>query len=163
VTGDTYRFVLSIERAPSEEWPVYLVHIAEPIDLVGSPSPKFAEYLENRGMAVPRDLSTQDWSRVSIEGERLIDSEEASFQRASQEHDLLRVREDRRLANRDRKILVGARVCLEKQGLTYFGFTEQYSAHTDKIQIRVTGTSNRVLDYTPEIIWDHVDNWTLCE
>jgi hypothetical protein len=54
-------------------------------------------------------------------------------------------------------------VCLEKEGLTYYGFTEQYSTQTDKIQIRVTGTSNRMLAYTPEIIWDRVDNWALCE
>lgn len=162
-TGNTYRFLFSVERATDEEWPVYFVHVAEPTDLVSAPSPRFSAYLEGRGIAAPGALTSQDWARVSIEEQRLIDSERAAVQSAEKENDRLRERQERRIANRDRKILVGARVCLEKQGLTYYGFTEQYSAQTDKIQIRVTGTSNRMMAYTPEILWDHVDNWTLCE
>lgn len=163
VAGPTYRFLASVERAPVEDWPVYFVRIAEPTDLSRAPSPEFAAYLERRGFVAPEDLTSADWARTSVEEERRMAGHASAAERTAQDRDRAGEAEKRRLAHRDRKILVGARVCLEKQGLTYFGFTEQCSAQTDKIQIRVTGTSNRMLAYTPEIIWDRVDNWALCD
>ena len=65
VTGNTYRFVYSVERAPVEGWPVFFVRIAEPTDFVGAPDPDFAEFLRTLVIPTPGELTSVDWARVS--------------------------------------------------------------------------------------------------
>lgn len=70
------------------------------------------------------------------------------------------------VAERPRKILVGAKVCRGDGPITWVGFTERYSAETQKIKIRVAGTSRAYqlpAGWTPQIIWDNPDGWMLCE
>jgi len=64
---------------------------------------------------------------------------------------------------------IGASLCIVRNGMGYAGYTEQLNEETGRIRIRVVrqfnpATGRFLLSSPPEeSIWEHPDNWYLCD
>lgn len=73
------------------------------------------------------------------------------------------------VADRPKKMEVGARLCRERSGYVETAFTESVSPNGKKVQLRIADLSYRGEGqmrpggWTPSIIWDVPENWRLCE
>lgn len=130
-----------------------------------------AEAKANQWNAAPYRAALNTLGRYSAEERRRADQLQAP--EIARQNDARVAREKIEAAERAAafaearppKLLIGARLCHNDGAYTWVGFTERYSAETQKIQIRVVGTTFQFqpAGWSPQIIWDNPDNWRLCE
>lgn len=97
--------------------------------------------------------------------------EKLAAERQAQEAETERRRQQEVVAEKDApaKKQIGASLCVVRNGMGYAGYTEQVNEETGRIRIRVVrqfnpGNGRFLLSSSPEEnIWDHPDDWYLCE
>ena len=97
--------------------------------------------------------------------------EKVAVERRVQEAEQDRLRQKSVAAEMDApaKRQIGASLCVVRTGMGYAGYTEQVNEETGRIRIRVVHQFNpangRFLLSSPpeENIWEHPDNWYLCD
>ena len=100
-----------------------------------------------------------------------LEREKSAIEQRVQEADQEQRRQRDVVARMDApaKRQIGATLCMVRNGMGYAGYTEQVNEETGRIRIRVVRqfnpTNGRFLLSSPpeENIWEHLDNWYLCD
>lgn len=104
------------------------------------------------------------WGRDLIDADRAVES--AALEKAAS---LKRLEKGLAAYSRPLKQRIGTRICRSDKGVDYAGFTEAVSPDNGKIQIRVSearlagAPTLSPGGFTSKVIWDHPDNWEVCE
>ena len=144
--------------------PSYRLNLAEPRPgMTGGGD--YYDFLYGYGYRSVAQLVTEEKARIRVEQARA----DALARQATEQR--LRDAENARLRPTKRKI--GTRLCSEvENGLVYIGFVEAVSPDNDKVKISVSDArfllngqlgGTRPGGFTPSVIWDHPDNWSICE
>ena len=100
-----------------------------------------------------------------------LEREKAAIEQRAQETEQEQRRQQEVVSRIDApaKRQVGASVCIVRNGMGYAGYTEQVNEETGRIRIRVVRQFNPVngrfllKSLHEENIWEHPDNWYLCD